>query len=207
MEGILGKKIGMTQVFTEDGTVVPVTVVKAGPCVVVQRKTTETDGYDAVQLGLVEPIPPRRVSKPRRGQFAKAGVTPTRRVAEFGVDEGDEEIELGAEVKASIFEADEFVDVVGTSKGKGFSRLIEAENLDRGRYKRILMHIIQAEEELAALTASSKVNAEWSFLAHLRDIGRDAAGAWLDKNFSNIGRRSSVDLTEFFASTRVPGEV
>ena len=133
MEGILGKKIGMTQVFTEDGTVVPVTVVKAGPCVVLQRKTVDTDGYEAVQLGLVEEIPPRRVTKGRRGHFEKAGVAPTRRIAEFDLSEGDEELELGAEVKASVFEAEDFVDVIGTSKGKGFQGVIKRHGFGGGK--------------------------------------------------------------------------
>lgn len=87
------------------------------------------------------------------------------------------------------------------------SRLIEAENLDPNRYKRILMHIIEADEELGSLTASSKINAEWSFLTHLRDIGRDAASAWLSAHFSDVGHRSTVNLTELFEDTRVPGEV
>jgi large subunit ribosomal protein L3 len=121
----------MTQIFHEDGTAVPVTVVKAGPCLVVQRKTVETDGYDAVQLGLVEDIPPRRVSKPRRGHFDKAGVGPMRRVAEFEVGDG-EELSAGDKVRASIFEVDEFVDVVGTSKGKGFQGVIKRHNFSGG---------------------------------------------------------------------------
>ncbi len=138
MEGILGKKIGMTQVFDEDGTVIPVTVVKAGPCVVVQRKTVETDGYEAVQLGLVEEVPPRRVTKPRRGHFAKAGVAPTRRIAEFAIaeasgEEAEDAIELGAEVDASIFAVDDYVDVVGTSKGKGFQGVMKRHGFAGGR--------------------------------------------------------------------------
>ena len=132
MEGILGKKIGMTQVFTEDGTVVPVTVIKAGPCLVVQRKTADRDGYDAVQLGLVEEIPPRRVTKGRRGHFAKANVGSMRRLGEFGVGDGDDEMGPGDEVKASIFEVDEYVDVVGTSKGKGFQGVMKRHNFSGG---------------------------------------------------------------------------
>lgn len=128
MEGILGKKLGMTQIFNDDGQVVPVTVVKAGPCLVVQRKTVETDGYDAVQLGLVEEIPPRRVTKARRGHFEKAGVGPMRRTAEFAVVDSEEEIEPGDKVRASIFEVDDYVDVVGTSKGKGFQGVMKRHN-------------------------------------------------------------------------------
>src|SRR4051812_5211120 len=113
MEGILGKKVGMTQVFGDHGTMIPVTVIEVGPCLVVQRKTAESDGYEAVQLGLVEKSAPRHVPKPMQGHFKKAGVAPTRRVAEFKVAAG-EEWKAGDEVKASIFAAGEFVDVVGT---------------------------------------------------------------------------------------------
>jgi large subunit ribosomal protein L3 len=132
MQGILGKKMGMTQIFHEDGTAVPVTVVKAGPCLVVQRKTVEVDGYEAVQIGLVEDIPPRRVTKPRRGQFEKAGVGPMRRLAEFEVGDEDE-LNAGDKVRASIFEVDEYVDVVATSKGKGFQGVIKRHNFGGGR--------------------------------------------------------------------------
>ncbi len=90
MKGILGRKIGMTQIFSDTGEAVPVTVVQAGPCLVVQRKTAERDGYEAVQIGLVEERPPRRVSQPLRGHYEKAGVPPLRRLAEFPVEAGDE---------------------------------------------------------------------------------------------------------------------
>jgi large subunit ribosomal protein L3 len=138
MQGILGKKLGMTQVFDEDGSVVPVTVVQAGPCVVVQRKTSETDGYDAVQLGLVEEIAPRYVTKPRRGHFARAGAAPTRRLAEFPIGDlaGGQEatpVEVGDEIGASIFAVDEFVDVTATSKGKGFQGVVRRHGFRGGR--------------------------------------------------------------------------
>jgi large subunit ribosomal protein L3 len=132
MEGILGKKLGMTQIYLEDGTAVPVTVVLAGPCTVVQRKTAERDGYDAVQIGLVEQRPPRRVPKPLAGHFAKAGATPSRRLVEFQVEPGDE-IAAGDQVVASIFAADDYVDVVGTSKGKGFQGVIKRHGFRGGR--------------------------------------------------------------------------
>src|SRR4051794_17543504 len=119
MQGILGKKVGMTQVFGDQGAMIPVTVLEVGPCLVVQRKTKDSDGYEAVQIGLVEKRAPRNVTKPMQGHFKKAGVAPTRRVAEFKVEAGDE-LKAGDEVKASIFAAGEFVDVVSTSKGKGF---------------------------------------------------------------------------------------
>jgi large subunit ribosomal protein L3 len=132
MEGILGKKLGMTQIYLEDGTAVPVTVVLAGPCTVVQRKTAERDGYDAVQIGLVEQRPPRRVPRPLAGHFAKAGATPSRRLVEFQVEPGDE-IAAGDQVVASIFAADDYVDVVGTSKGKGFQGVIKRHGFRGGR--------------------------------------------------------------------------
>jgi large subunit ribosomal protein L3 len=133
MEGILGKKLGMTQIYGEDGTAIPVTVVQAGPCLVVQRKTAERDGYDAVQLGLVEAGAPRRVPRPRRGHFDRAGVAPTRRLSEFAVDPGEEGTQPGDQVKASIFAAGEYVDAVGTSRGKGFQGVVKRHGFRGGR--------------------------------------------------------------------------
>ena len=132
MKGILGKKIGMTQIFSEDGTVVPVTVVKAGPCLVVQRKTNDSDGYEAVQLGLVEDSAPRNVSKAMRGHFDKASVAPMRELAEFDVED-DDPAQPGDQVKASIFEENDYVDVVGTSKGKGFAGVMKRHGFGGGR--------------------------------------------------------------------------
>ena len=137
MEGLLGKKIGMTQIFAEDGKVVPVTVVKAGPCTVVQVKRAEAeegraDGYDAVQLGLVEDRPARRVGMPMEGHFKKAGVAPMKKLGEFAVA-ADEEWSAGDQVKASIFEVDEYVDVVGAGKGKGFQGVVKRHGHAGGR--------------------------------------------------------------------------
>lgn len=132
MKGILGKKIGMTQIFAEDGKVVPVTVVKAGPCLVVQRKTADSDGYDAVQIGLVEDSVPRNVNQPDRGNFDKAGVSPMRKLMEFDVD-GEDPSKPGDAVEASIFQEDEYVDVIGTSKGKGFQGVIKRHGFSGGR--------------------------------------------------------------------------
>lgn len=131
MDGILGRKVGMTQIYVEDGTAIPVTVIKAGPCLVVQRKTIENDGYDAVQVGLVEERP-ARVNLPLGGHFKKAGVTPVKRVQEFDVTSGDE-IKAGDEVKVSIFEEKEWVDVVGTSKGKGYQGVVKRHGFAGGR--------------------------------------------------------------------------
>src|SRR5437763_3951420 len=131
MDGILGRKVGMTQIFVEDGTAIPVTVIKAGPCLVVQRKTVKADGYEAVQIGLVEERP-AKVSKPKAGHFKKAGVAPVRKVEEFDLTPG-EELNAGDEVKASIFQEKEWVDVVGTSKGKGYQGVMKRHNFGGGK--------------------------------------------------------------------------
>ena len=132
MKGILGIKVGMTQIFEEDGKVIPVTVVKAGPCLVVQRKTTGDDGYEAVQIGLVDERPPRNVNRPRRGHFEKAGVAPTRRLMEYHVA-ADDPAKAGDQLQASIFAEDDYVDVVGTSKGKGFQGVIKRHGFGGGK--------------------------------------------------------------------------
>jgi large subunit ribosomal protein L3 len=116
-KGILGTKLGMTQVFDESGQVVPVTVVRAGPCVVTAVRTPDRDGYSAVQLGFGE-IDPRKVTKPVAGLFAQAGVTPRRYIAEVRTDDASE-YQVGQEVTAEVFEAGQLVDATGTSKGKG----------------------------------------------------------------------------------------
>ncbi|MEB8327616.1 50S ribosomal protein L3 [Dietzia kunjamensis] len=122
IKGILGAKLGMTQVFDENNRVVPVTVVKAGPCVVTGIRTQETDGYDAVQIAFGA-IDPRKVTKPLAGQFDKAGVTPRRHLAEIRLDNAEQAagFEIGQEIGADVFEDGAFVDVTGTSKGKGFA--------------------------------------------------------------------------------------
>jgi len=131
MEGILGKKLGMTQVY-EKGRAVPVTVVQAGPCLVVQRKTAGADGYEAVQLGLVEERPAKKVGKPALGRFQKAGIPPVKRLVEFRFGEG-EDPKPGDEVKASIFAENDYVDVVGVSKGKGFQGVVKRHGFGGGR--------------------------------------------------------------------------
>jgi len=132
MQGILGKKLGMTQIFADDGQAHPVTVIQAGPCLVVQRKTADKDGYEAVQLGLVEERPARRVTKPQIGHFEKAGVAPMRRLVEFDVDSADE-VKAGDQVKVDVFTVDDRVDVVGTSKGKGFQGVIKRHGFSGGK--------------------------------------------------------------------------
>ncbi|HBA83549.1 MAG TPA: 50S ribosomal protein L3 [Verrucomicrobia bacterium] len=130
MQGLIGKKIGMTRVFDAQGQQIPVTVVQVGPCVVVQRKTRATDGYEAVQLGFEEQKE-QRVNKPRLGQFKKAGVKPQRILQEVVVDEGDE-IKVGDIVKASIFEGVTHVDVIGVTKGRGFQGVIKRHRMAGG---------------------------------------------------------------------------
>ena len=128
--GIIGKKIGMTQIFSEDGAALPATVLKAGPCVVVQQKTRARDGYDAVQLGLVEDKP-ARVTKPVAGQYVRAGVPPTRVRREVVLD-GDAPNE-GEQVLVSLFEAGDQVDVTGISRGRGFQGVVKRHGFSGGR--------------------------------------------------------------------------
>jgi large subunit ribosomal protein L3 len=132
VRGILGKKVGMTQIFDDNGHAVPVTVVEAGPCIVVQRKSTDRDGYEAVQLGLVESSPRRNAPKPIQGHFAEAGVPPTRHLGEVPVDVEDE-AKPGDSVLADIFDPDEKVHVIGRSKGRGFQGVIKRHGFGGGR--------------------------------------------------------------------------
>jgi len=132
INGLLGKKLGMTQLLQDDGTVVPVTVIQAGPCVVVQKKTKQKDGYDAVQLGFVEFIKPKRVGQPMTGHFKKANVAPARFVREIAV-EGEESASPGDKVMVDIFTANERVHVVGTSKGRGFAGFVKRHHFRGGR--------------------------------------------------------------------------
>ena len=129
-KAIIGKKIGMTQIFNENGKLIPVTVVEAGPCVVVQKKTADKDGYDAIQVGFEE-IREKLANKPVKGHYAKAGVTLRRVLKEFRL-ENAAEYEVGQEIKADVFEAGEKVDVSGVSKGKGFQGVIKRWNQQRG---------------------------------------------------------------------------
>lgn len=129
-KGILGKKLGMTQVFTAEGLVVPVTVIQAGPCVVLQKKDAENDGYEAIQIGF-DDQKEKNSTKPELGHAKKAGATPKRYVQEIrGAELG--QYELGQEIKADLFAEGEFVDVTGTSKGKGFQGSIKRHGQARG---------------------------------------------------------------------------
>ncbi len=131
-KAIIGKKLGMTQIFAENGAVVPVTVIEAGPCVVVQKKTTETDGYNAIQVGY-EDVSEKHVNKPAKGHFAKAGVTAKKHLKEFRLDDADK-YEVGAVIAIDTFAAGEKVDVTGITKGHGYS----------GAVKRWGHHMLQA---------------------------------------------------------------
>lgn len=130
MKGILGKKIGMTQIFNEDGTVVPVTVVEAGPITVVQKKTNEKDGYSAIQIAFGE-RKAKHMNKPKKGHFDKANVDYKRYVQEFRVEDV-EAYEIGQELKVDIFAAGDRIDISGVSKGKGFQGVIKRHNQSRG---------------------------------------------------------------------------
>jgi large subunit ribosomal protein L3 len=130
--GILGKKIGMTQVFRPDGQVVPVTLLKAGPCMVVQRKTPTSDGYDAVQLGLVEFVKPARINKPQTGHLKKAGVEGARFLREFHLRPGDDDLKPGDRVLVDQFKPTDKVDVIGVSKGRGYAGLVKRHHFRGG---------------------------------------------------------------------------
>jgi len=131
MKSLIGKKLGMTQIFDKDGQLVPVTVIEAGPCSVVQRKTAATDGYEAVQLGFGTKKP-ERVVKPLTGHFKKAGLNAMRELREVRV-EADDEAKAGDTLTAAIFEGVNFVDVLGVTKGKGFQGVMKRHNFGGGR--------------------------------------------------------------------------
>lgn len=131
MKGILGKKVGMTQIFDETGKVIPVTVIEAGPCYVTQIKTADSDGYAAVQVGFDE-VKPARLTKPELGHLKQSGTPALRHLREFPVEDG-EEFELGQRLDVSLFESGDIVDVTGTSKGKGFAGTIKRHNFSRQR--------------------------------------------------------------------------
>lgn len=128
-KAILGKKVGMTQVFDETGKVIPVTVIEAGPCTVAQVKTVETDGYDAIQLGFVD-VKTNKLNKPEAGHFAKAKLSPKKHLREFRLT--DVSYNVGDEIKADVFVAGEMVDIQGKTKGKGFQGVIKRHGQHRG---------------------------------------------------------------------------
>ncbi len=129
-KGILGKKVGMTQIFDENGNVIPVTVIEAGPCTVVQKKTLENDGYAALQLGFGE-VKDKSLTRPVKGHYTKAKLTPKKYLREFKMDNADN-YQVGSEIKVDIFQPGDKVDISGTSKGKGFQGVIKRHNAHRG---------------------------------------------------------------------------
>lgn len=149
MKSILGKKLGMTQIFTEDGVVIPVTVVEAGPVVVTQKKSVDTDGYNAIQIGYGE-VKERRVNKPLKGHFDKSNIDYKKVLTEVRCDSIDE-YEVGQELKADLFEAGDKVDVAGVSKGKGFQGNIKRHNQSRGP----MSHGSKYHRGVGALSAAS----------------------------------------------------
>ena len=132
-KGIIGKKLGMTQIFEADGKFIPVTVVLAGPCTVIQNKTEETDGYNAIQVGFGE-VSEKKVTKPEKGHFAKAGVAPAEFVKELRLD-APSDLKPGDVIKADVFAAGDLVDVSGISRGKGFAGTVKRHNFGSGPMK------------------------------------------------------------------------
>jgi large subunit ribosomal protein L3 len=131
VQGIIGRKVGMTQVYAEDGRAYPVTVIEAGPCVVVQRKSKDKDGYSAVQLGLVEGRKAKKVTKPMKGHFDKAGLPPCRVLREFRVADGAE-VKVGDKVSVDLFAAGDRISVSGTSRGLGFQGVVKRHHFRGG---------------------------------------------------------------------------
>jgi large subunit ribosomal protein L3 len=131
VQGIIGRKVGMTQVFADDGKAIPVTVIEAGPCVVVQRRSVQKEGYSAVQLGLVERRKIKRITKPMKGHFAKAGLPPCRVLREVRVEEGAE-VKVGDKVSVELFAPGDAITVTGISRGKGFQGVVKRHGFHGG---------------------------------------------------------------------------
>ena len=156
--GILGKKIGMTQVFDEKGEVHPITVLQAGPCVVTQLKTMARDGYEAAQIGLVEFVKASKINKPEAGHLAKADAPPVREVREVAVEaaaEGAESVKAGDRVLVDIFADEKFVDVIGTSKGRGFAGVVRRHGFGGGPKSH--GHMFQVQGSIGASSFPSRV--------------------------------------------------
>lgn len=171
--GIIGRKVGMTQIFAEDGTVTPVTVIKAGPCVVVQRKTASgKDGYNAVQLGLVEdkPIKLKNVTKPLRGHFEKTGggIPPTRVLKEIRL-QTEPDVNVGDQIKVDLFTEGEKVDVTGRSKGRGFAGTVKRHGFHRGPESHGSMNV-RAPGSIGASAFPSRVLKGSRSSGHMGDV-------------------------------------
>ena len=155
--GILGKKIGMTQVFDEKGEVHPITVLQAGPCVITQLKTATRDGYDAAQIGLVEFVKASRMTKPQQGHLAKTEAPPVKLIKEVDLDgaEGEDGVKAGDRVLVDIFAEAKFVDVIGTSKGRGFAGVVRRHNFGGGPKSH--GHMFQVQGSIGASSFPSRV--------------------------------------------------
>ena len=156
--GILGKKIGMTQVFDEKGDVHPITVLQAGPCVITQLKTASRDGYEAAQIGFVEFVKAHRVTKPMAGHFAKADAPPVREIREVALEadvEGEVSAKAGDRVLVDIFNGERFVDVIGTSKGRGFAGVVRRHGFGGGPKSH--GHMFQVQGSIGASSFPSRV--------------------------------------------------
>src|SRR5436309_4793919 len=174
INGIIGKKVGMTQIFAADGTVTPVTVIKAGPCIVVQKKSAAgKDGYNAVQLGLVEdkPVKLKNVTKPMRGHFEKTGggLPTTRVLKEFRLVASDESTNVGDKILVDQFADGDIVDVVGTSKGRGFAGTIKRHNFNRGPESHGSMNV-RAPGSIGASAYPSRVVKGMRSSGHMGDV-------------------------------------
>ena len=159
--GMLGKKIGMTQIFDDNGVVHPVTVIKVGPCVITQLKTQAKDGYDAAQIGLVEFIKASKVNKPMTGHFAKSDAPPVREIREVGIEtasgsaEGDGAVKAGDRVLVDIFDGERFVDIIGKSKGRGFAGVVRRHGFAGGPKSH--GHMFQIQGSIGASSFPSRV--------------------------------------------------
>ena len=164
-KAIIGKKVGMTQIFDEKGNVVPVTVIEAGPCVVVQKKTVENDGYAAVQIGFGD-ISIKNVTKPRKGHFEKSDVAPKRTLREFRLDDCSA-LNVGDIIKADTFASGDRVDVVGTSKGKGYAGAIKRWNFQRLKESHGTGPVARHAGSLGACSSPSRVYKGMKGAGHL----------------------------------------
>ncbi len=174
INGIIGRKVGMTQLFALDGTVTPVTVIKAGPCVVVQKKTAAgKDGYNAVQLGLVEdkPVKLKKINKPMRGHFEKTGggVPPTRVLKEFRLEDSEEATNVGDKVLVDQFADGDTIEVIGRSKGRGFAGTIKRHNFNRGPESHGSMNV-RAPGSIGASAYPSRVIKGTRSSGHMGDV-------------------------------------
>jgi large subunit ribosomal protein L3 len=193
--GIIGRKVGMTQVFETDGTVVPATVIQAGPCVVVQTKAAATDGYEAVQLGLVDPTP-AKANRPTAGHYKKAAVPPTRVRREVRIAPGGEPVKVGDQVLASVFAKGERVDVIATSRGRGFQGVMKRHHFGGGAATHGSM-FHRAPGSIGASSFPSRV------VKGMRAAGRMGGGRVTTRNLKVV----SVDADQHLPVVRgaVPG--